>query len=74
MADYVKSSGSFSIQAHNFCERLCNDHLKSIINEIAKTPCVIVKAARGETLIGSVKEGVKLVLFANIKDFLPFIL
>lgn len=70
-ADKVKSTTSLTVETHNFGERLSDDHFKTLIEEISEANTILVEISSDETLIGGIKEWIKLSLFADGSDLLP---
>lgn len=67
----MESSSSFTVETHDFSKRLSDDHLESLVKEIAEAFSVLVEVARDEALVGSVEEGVEVVFLHDSGDFLP---
>ena len=67
----MKSTSTLTVQAHNLGEGLSDDHLEALIDEKAQSVGIPVEGSRGEALIGSVEERIKLTAFANISNLLP---
>jgi len=71
VAHNVESASTFTVKSHNLSERLSNNHLEASIKEISKTISIGIEETRSETLVGSVKEGEKVVLGTDIGDLGP---
>lgn len=72
IAKNVEGTGSLTIETHGLGERLSNNHLETLVNKVAEAPGIIVEVAGSKALVGSVEEGVELVLFADFGDLFPF--
>jgi len=70
-ADEMHAASTLTVETHDLSEGLSDDHLEALGEEEAEAIGILVEAAGGETLVGSVEEGVKLVALANISDLLP---
>lgn len=73
-ADEVEGTSALTVKTHDLGERLSNNHLEALVNEIAETVGIIIKGAGGETLVSSVKERIKLVLLAHFSNLVPLLL
>lgn len=70
----MESSSTFSIESHNLSERLGNNHLEALVEEVSETVSISVEESRSEALVGSVEEGEKVVLGTDISDHSPLFL
>lgn len=70
----VESSGSLTIESHDFGEGLSDDHLEALIEEKSKSIGIGVKASRGEALVSGIKEWEKVVPLADSGDLGPLLL
>ena len=62
------------VQPEVLAERLGAEQLEALGHEESDGPGVSVEAARGEALVGAVKEGEELVGAADVRDPLPLLL
>lgn len=69
----MESSSSLTVETHNFSERLSNHHLETLIEEVSETFSIFVEVSSHKALVGSIEEGVKLVLLADSSNFFPLI-
>jgi len=67
----VHSTSTLTIESHNLGERLSNNHLEALGHEETETIGILVEGARGESLVCSIEEGIKLSALAHISDLLP---
>ena len=70
----MESSSTFSIESHNLSERLGNNHLEALVEEVSETVSISVEESRSEALVGSVEEGEKVVLGTDVSDHSPLFL
>lgn len=70
-AHKVEAAGTLTVETHDLGERLSNHHLEALAEEKTQAVSILVERARGETLVGGIKEGVELSALANISDLLP---
>jgi hypothetical protein len=70
----MESSSTFSIESHDLSERLGNNHLEALVEEVSETVSISVEESRSEALVGSVEEGEKVVLGTDISDHSPLFL
>ena len=62
------------VQTKVLAEALRAKQLKALGHKIPDCPGVSVQTARGEALVGAVKEGEELVVATNLRDLLPLLL
>ena len=72
-ADKVKCSSTFTIEAHNLSKGLGNYHFKALFNEIPQTESIFVHWSRSKSLVSGVKEWVKLISLAHLRNFFPLL-
>lgn len=70
----MEGTSTLTIESHNLSERLSDDHLEALVKEISETVCISIEESRSESLVGSVEEGEKLILFTDIGDLSPLFL
>ena len=71
MANEVKSTGTLTVETHDFGERLGDDHLEALIDEKAQSEGISVEGTRCEALVSSIEEGIELSAFAYFSDLGP---
>ena len=69
----MESSSSLTIKTHDLGERLSNDHLESLVEEVPQANSILIEVARDEALIGGIEEWIELVCSANLSDLLPLV-
>jgi len=74
LADEVEGTSSLTIETHDLGERLSDDHLESLIEEVTETVTILIEATTGESLVGGIEEGVEVVLLANLSNLVPLLL
>jgi len=67
----MEGTSSLTIESHNLSERLRDDHLEALIEEVSETVSISVEESGGEALVSSVKEGEKIILGADSGDISP---
>ena len=72
-ADEVECTSSLTVEAHDLSEGLGDDHLEALVKEKSKALSILVEVTSHETLVGSVKEWVELLLAADVSDDLPLL-
>lgn len=73
VADEVESSGSLTIETHDFSERLSNNHLEALVEEVSETFSILVKVSSHEALVSGIEEWIQLVLSADLGNLLPLV-
>lgn len=69
----MECSGSLSVETHDLSERLGNDHLESLCDEVSKSKTVLLEISRDETLISGIEEWIKSSSSNNLSDSLPLV-
>jgi hypothetical protein len=67
----MEGTSSLTIESHNLSERLRDDHLEALVEEVSETVSISVEESGGEALVSSVKEGEKIILGADSGDISP---
>ena len=70
----MEGTSSLTIESHNLSERLRDDHLEALVEEVSETISISVEESRGEALVSSVEEGEKIILGADSGDLSPLFL
>jgi len=69
--DEVKGTASLSVESHNLCERLGNNHFKSFVQEVSQSNSILVEVSRDKALVSSVEERIEIVLLADSGNHFP---
>jgi len=71
VADNMEGTSALTVESHNLSERLRDNHLEALVEEVSEAIGIGVELSGGEALVGSVEEGEKLVLGADFGDLSP---
>jgi DNA-binding IclR family transcriptional regulator len=74
VAHDMEGTSTLTIESHNLSERLSDDHLEALVEEVSETVSICIEESGSEALVGSVEEGEKLLLLTDIGDLSPLFL
>jgi hypothetical protein len=74
VADNMEGTGTLTVKSHDLSERLGDDHLEALVEEVSETVSIGVEESGSETLVGGIEEGEKIILGADSGDLSPLFL
>jgi len=74
VANNMEGTSALTIQSHDLSERLGNNHLEALVEEVSETIRISVEESGSETLIGGIEEGEKIILGTDSGDLSPLFL
>lgn len=74
VADEMESTGTLTIEAHDFGKGLGDDHLEALVEEETEAVTIFVKVTGCESLVSGVEEGEQFVFLAHLGNHGPLLL